>query len=205
MRPGGSKAKGSDYERAIAKLFTAAYYPEGDGEVRRIPLSGGWDKRLVPGDLVPLKCVDKQTEEMVIDRSFPFSVECKTYADANVKHFFSGLYSKETVIFEWLEQAIDDCRPSKKMPLVVFKLFGTKNILLLESDIFYQMGNMFGNFPGKKWYKLIRNKPDEVDCTFSERIIFCLLEDFLEWIDWSVFKLSNKVRSIRSVTSEVKE
>ncbi len=100
MKKGRQKQKGTAYERMIAKLFTEAYYSAEDGEFRRVPLSGGWDKRTAPGDLIALKYVDKEGEAMVIDSSFPFSVECKTWRDENVKHFFSGLYSNETVIFE---------------------------------------------------------------------------------------------------------
>lgn len=195
MRKGGQKQKGNTYERAIAKIFTQIYYPEGDGEFRRVPLSGGWDKRTAPGDLVALKYVDIASEGMVIDSSFPFSVECKTWKGENVKHFFSGLYSNESILFDWIKQATDDCQPSKKLPIVVFKLLRTENIVLMESAVFYQMGNLYGNFPGKKWYKLIKYELDDM------QLIFCLLKDFLEWIDWEVFKFSGNVRSIKSVTS----
>jgi len=199
MRKGGQKQKGNTYERAIAKIFTEIYYPEGDGEFRRVPLSGGWDKRMAPGDLVALRYTSAEGVGMVIDSSFPFSIECKTWKGENVKHFFSGLYSKETIIFDWIRQATEDCEPSKKMPIVVFKLLRTDNILLMERGVFYQMGNLFGNFPGKKWYKLIKYEPDDM------QLIFCLLNDFLNWIDWDVFKLSSNIRSIKSITSGEEE
>lgn len=199
MRKGGQKQKGNTYERAIAKIFTQTYYPDGDGEFRRVPLSGGWDKRMVPGDLVALRYVNTEGVGMVIDDSFPLSIECKTWKGENVKHFFSGLYSNETILFDWIRQATEDCEPSKKMPVVVFKLLRTENILLMESNVFYQMGNLFGNFPGKKWYKLIKYEPDDT------QLIFCLLKDFLNWIDWDVFKLSSNTRSIKSVTSGEQE
>lgn len=203
MKKGSQKAKGNAYELVIAKLFTETYYPAEDGEFRRVPLSGGWDKRAAPGDLVALKYVDTEGEEMVIDRSFPFSVECKTWKDENVKHFFSGLYSEESIFFDWIRQACADSSPVRKTPLVVFKLYRTENIAMLVSTDFYQLASLFGNFVGKIYNieKIMSKNEKEI----PQKLVFVLLKDFLEWIDWEVYKLSDKVRSIKSFTKEVKE
>jgi len=203
MKRGGQKAKGNAYERVVAKIFTETYYPAEDGEFRRVPLSGGWDKRAAPGDLIALKYVDKEGEEMVIDRSFPFLVECKTWKDENVKHFFSGLYSEDSIFFDWMLQACGDSSLARRLPLVVFKLYRTENVAMIVSTDFYQLANLFGNFVGKI-YNIEKIMPKD-EGAVPQKLVFVLLKDFLEWIDWEVYKLSNKVRSIKSLTDEVKE
>lgn len=191
MKKGAQKAKGSSYERVIAKLFTKQYYPNGDGEFKRVPLSGGWDKRVAPGDLMALKhtvadCIGQCLEEqsMVIDRSFPFSIECKNYRDENVKHFFSGLYSNQSQMFDWLRQAELDASLSKKLPLVIFKLYGTSNIVMTNYDSFHACGMIFGQFTGD-YFRLTLTDNRGV---YKLNATFFLLSDMFEWIDWEYYK-----------------
>lgn len=199
MKRGGQRAKGNAYELRIAHLLTEVYYPDEDGQFRRVPLSGGWDKRVAPGDIIALKYTDVWKKEMVVDKSFPFSIECKDWKDQNVKHFFSGLYSKESSFFEWMEQASEGARTTKKMPLVVFKLYRSENIVMLDMMHFTQLRDTFGIFPGGNWYLLSRYKPQEVQCISSGSFVFCLLKDFTNWIDWEVYKVSDKIRYVRSI------
>jgi len=184
MKAGRQKQKANTYEIAIAKLFTEAYYPTKDGEFRRIPLSGGWDKRVVSGDVVALRYVDKSKKDMAIDESFPLSIECKTWH--GVKQFFSGLYSEESALFEWMVQAQEDSIVVKKMPVVVFRLFRTENIAMFISTDFGQLTLQFGNFRGKI-YTIEKIMPKE-EKTFERKLTFVLLKDFLEWIDWDSFR-----------------
>lgn len=197
MKPGGQKRKGSAYERVIAKLFTEQYYSD-DGEFRRVPLSGGWDKRVVPGDLMALKYSgidDTEGLSMIIDKTFPFSIECKNYRDENVKHFFSGLYSNKSQMFDWLEQAENDASPSNKYPLVVFKLYGSNNIVMTNDTTFHGLRGMFGLFPGN-YFKLALCNSKGYELTES---VFFLLDDFFEWVDWGVFKTIAKAQYIKSL------
>lgn len=199
MKPGGQKKKGSAYERTIAKLFTEAYYPDGSGEFRRVPLSGGWDKRVTPGDLMALKYSgidDTKGLAMVIDKTFPFSIECKNYRDENVKHFFSGLYSKQSQMFDWMQQAVTDAVAGSKFPLVVFKLYGSNNIVMTNRITFDKLRYIFGLFIGD-YFNLIftGNKGHE-----KTELSFFLLKDFFEWLDWEVFSSMGQAKYIKSLT-----
>jgi hypothetical protein len=198
MKPGGQKAKGNAYERKIAELFTKAYYPDEDGEIRRVPMSGAWDKRSTPGDLIAFKYRLKGSDEMIIDTSFPLVVECKDWKD--VKHFFTGLYGNESAIFDWMRQAELDAKPTGKIPFVSFKLYRQANIGILRATDFSRLKELFGE-PEFKYYFLrrypSRKVPDDLeDCIdYPDLLVFFLLDDFLEWIDWSHFKVQRYIRS----------
>ena len=121
---------------------------------------------------------------MEIDKCFRFSVECKNWKDSTVKHFVSGLYSADSQIFGWMEQAIEDASYSKKTPIVVFKLYGTKDVIEILYSDFSILSTYFGNFPGKM-YVVGSIVPG---LKAGETYVFALLSDFLEWIDWEVYK-----------------
>lgn len=202
MKRGNQKLKSSAHENSIAKIFTTAYYPQNDGLFTRTRQYVQMDKRSTPGDIVALKYVSRDSEEMNIDKSFPFSIECKNWKD--IKYFVSGLYSKESEFFSWIEQAYDDAIHTKMIPIVVFKLFRAKNIVLLSSEDFYKLANMFGNFPGK-FYSLERVAKDRSTIYKHDRLVFFLLKDFLEWIDFEIYKLGGKHRYIRSLMEDDSE
>lgn len=208
MRKGGQKAKGNAHQRWVASLFTPAYYPKGDGEFKSTPGSGGWDKRAAPGDIIAFKYLNKETKEMGRDKTFPMVIECKDWRDESVKHFFSGLYSEESQLFGWMEQAWEDSLVVKKMPIVIFKLYRTENVAMILSTDFYSLAETFGNFVGKiytiekimpkeqKSYKEKIIERSDVQTTFlmHQELIFVLLKDFLEWIDWEFFRTRSFVK-----------
>ena len=196
MKQGAQGEKGHAYERVIGALFTEVYYPEGSGEFKRVPQSGGWDKRVVSGDLMALKRVSNDSDEMIIDRSFPFSIECKNWKD--VSHFFKGLYANESELFAWMEQASNDAAAAEKIPLVVFKLWRQSHVAMLNSYGWHRVRELFGEFPGK-YYSMDRVTPGEIQLG---DFWLCLLTDFLEHIDWEVFKFSGKAKFIRSIVKK---
>ena len=159
-------------------------------------MSGGWDKRAAPGDLIPLKFMASQAMQgetgmnAVLDAAFPFSVECKNWKD--VKHFFTGLYSAESDIFGWMRQAIGDAAPSGKIPIVVFKLYRAENIVLIQAGDFNKLREYFGLFPGTI-YGATKNGLEGM------AVVFVLLKNFVEWIDWGFYKIQGKARYIRSI------
>jgi len=186
------------YERDTGKTFTKAYYPSEDGEFRRTSAfaqSGGWGKGMAGGDLVALKY--GIGDEMFIDKSFPFSLECKNWQEKNVKHFFSGLYSAESVIFDWMDQSIADAEKFNKMPLVVFRLFRQKSIAMLRATDFSKLKELFGE-PEFKYYSLRRYSQESSPADY---LIFILLKDFIDFIDWEVYKFSGR-QFIRSVVKK---
>ena len=165
-----------------------------DGEFRRVPKSGGWDKRLVSGDIMGLKRNSLEEEDFSIDTSFPFSVECKNWRDENVKHFVSGLYSADSQMFEWMEQAVDDIIHTKKIPMVIFKLFRTENIFILRAEDFSKIKESFGE-PDFKLF-LLRRYNFETNWK-SNSLVFGLLDNLIEWIDWDVYKMKRFIRSFK--------
>jgi len=182
MKSGRQKAKGSAYERVVAKLFTEQFYPNGGGEFRRVPLSGGWDKRVAPGDLIALgsgvaDCIGEE-QALVIDRRFPFCVECKNYRDENVKHFFSGLYSNQSQMFNWMAQAQRDADISGKFPLVVFKLFKANHVCMTSKRTMHELMISFGEFAGRIF---TLTQVDNGEHTIT--VMLFLLDDFFKWID----------------------
>jgi hypothetical protein len=195
MKKGAQKKKSDAYERSIAEIFTKAWFLPDEGEFRRVPMSGGWDKRVAPGDVIPLKIGKQCGSDWVIDKRFPFSIECKNWNDANVKHFFAGLYSNESQIFDWMRQASEDASLSKKMPIVIFKLFRTNNICIMLSTDFVKLEEIFGAWCRKHYrlrrFEITNSGPQLIALTFF------LLDEFIEWIDWEFYRIKKSyIRSL---------
>ena len=195
MRPGGGKSKGSSYERTIAKILTVSYYPDEDGRFQRIyshPIPAKGETR---GDLVALRYFSVGPDDekaLVKDSSWPFTVECKCYKD--VRPFFSGLYASESLLFAWMAQATVVAETEKKTPLVVFRIFRGENLVMLRRIDFAQMKELFG-LPKAKYYQVLRYSPMEENWG----LILLLLKDFLEWIDFGVYRLAGRHQYIRSL------
>lgn len=109
-----SKAKGSNYERTIAKKFKAVY----EEDLVRTPQSGGFAKKSAKandfrGDIVP---ADEDIELVI-------HIECKNH--------------KTWSLPAWLNQAESDC-PKGKVPVVIFHKHqsGKDYVTLSLSDFF---------------------------------------------------------------------
>lgn len=94
----GSKRKGANYERKVAKLFKDKH----DIDLVRTPQSGGFAKKSSKasdfrGDIT---CLDET-------KDFLLHVECKN--------------QKTLKIRDWIEQAQSDC-PEDRIPIVVYHL-----------------------------------------------------------------------------------
>lgn len=120
-----SKNKGKSYERKIAAELSAAFPPF---EFKRVPLSGGWDKSLVVGDIVPWLNQNVQY--------FGLSFECKNHRTLNLK--------------SWLKQATEDTEGKLQSPVVVFHINRRKgfphgeDFIAIEKDTlgFYLRGSL---------------------------------------------------------------
>ena len=211
MKRGGGKAKGSSYERVVAKILTAAYYPDGDGRFERIlshPIPAKGETR---GDLVALRYFTTGPDDeksLIKDSSWPFTVECKSYRD--VRPIFSGLYASETALFDWMQQAAAVAAVDKKTPLVVFKVFRSANVAMLDRRDFARLQEMFG-IPGFSFYMVVwrpRICKGPIVAAGSEvekALVFMLLADLLDWIDWGVYKLAGRGQYIRSLLPKREE
>lgn len=118
-----SKGKGNGFERVIANLLTARLSPF---NFTRSQSSGAivggknWATKgqifskealtLFVGDVVP-------TNEAEVGKSFRFSIECKSYGDAERMETLFGNSS----IYLWVNEAIDDAKKLKKDPIAIFK------------------------------------------------------------------------------------
>ncbi len=125
MRNGGSKAKGSSFERVTAKMIldaaALAHLKFGKEDCYRTPGSGGhvYAKKEQPSDLVMSDRLRKH---------FPVSIECKHYRKVDL----STLFTKNGKVFEWLRQAIG--ASNGYTPVVVFKWNASKVFCIYPSD-----------------------------------------------------------------------
>jgi hypothetical protein len=190
-----SKNKGASFERDVVKILSAFYYPEGDGCFRRVPLSGGWDSRVAPGDVIALKKNNAQLDAYVIDPSWPFVVECKNWKSTTISHFPTGFYGAESSFFQWMAQCVEAADASGKTPIVVFKIFKYLLVIIRTVD-FSRLQELFGEFD-KKRYRLER-----IDDNTSVKLEFMMLTDFLKWIDFYIFKVVDTSRRIRSLVKK---
>jgi Holliday junction resolvase len=104
-----SRAKGQRFERDICKALGEWW----GCSFKRTPLSGGWSKDALVGDVVP-----------VTEGAFPwlFSVECKDQQGWGIDEFFRNDKSK---LNDFLGQCIWDASRKKLVPLLIAK---SKNV-----------------------------------------------------------------------------
>lgn len=191
MKKGRGKEKGSSYERTVSEVLTQAYYPDGGGLFKRVESKAG-KKGEKKSDLLALKYILDPTsgeKDLILDRSFPFSVECKNWK--GVKPVFCGLYAKDSEIWDWMKQAEDSAQG--KMPLVVFRLFRTANVAMTNGRTFGQLHANFGIYP-KRYFTLWNQLLPE-----SQTLHLFLLSEFLDWVDLGVYRISESVRFIRTL------
>jgi hypothetical protein len=113
-----SRAKGSNFERSIAKIFEKVF----GIKFVRTPQSGGFAKNKegtedFRGDIVP------------VDNSINFNLHCELKNQKNIS------------IIKWMEQSERDC-PQEKEPCVIFHKHGTSiNYITLNLDTFNALVN----------------------------------------------------------------
>ena len=116
MKPGGGKAKGSAYEREIAKKISL-FLTEGKNPdtVWRSSNSGG--KATVTKSMIG--CGDLQSISEESKKFFSiFSLELKNYKELNLLDF-----QKENFILnKWWEQASTDAKRANKIPLLIIRI-----------------------------------------------------------------------------------
>jgi len=116
----GAKAKGSNFERTIAKQLNEWW---GEDELfTRTPASGGlrWQSREdVIGDI--------STPE-----NFTHTIECKNREDWKLKEFFSEQIGTKDGgnIACWWYQAVDEARRARRLPWLIIKKNYVKPLLI---------------------------------------------------------------------------
>jgi len=132
-----SKKKGSDFEREVARKFTAALYPAKDGIVKRVPLSGGWSRSMAY-DIVAMK---KVKGELRRDDRWDIHVECKIRRYLNLLGMFVG--NSDTPL-AWYVAAL---KKAKSPVVLIFRQ-------LYHQGTFFVMGkadwrSFFGELPSE--------------------------------------------------------
>lgn len=124
MKPGGGKAKGSNFESQVAKKLSTALSPlkfirtQGSGarvggkNFEALGQMFGEDAlKLFVGDVVPVN----EKEAGVV---FKHSIECKFYKTPDS---FTSLVSGTANVFKWMQESIDDAVKVNRNPLLIFK------------------------------------------------------------------------------------
>lgn len=116
MNQAQRKAKGSKFEREVARIFRK----HTGLELHRTPLSGGWGKMKTKGDLVAADGVD-----------FPYFVECKKVEGWDL---WNCLFSGTGPIYQWWEKAKEQAKAEGKIPLLVFAQRARVPVVIREYD-----------------------------------------------------------------------
>lgn len=125
MKRGGSKAKGSAWERQISKLLTKwltgqdkeyyFYRSPGSGAVSTI----NYGNKTLSGDIIAIKQEGSFFTEI-------FNIEAKNgYEGASFDKFLKE--NKNDILFKFWEQSVRDAKSADKYPLVLFKKKGFPN------------------------------------------------------------------------------
>ena len=152
-----SKAKGSKYERAIARAL-GDWYGE---EFHRVPQSGGlrWgtDTR-VAGDITTH-----------IDSTFPFTVECKKREEWNLEQLLKGTGDVEG----WWQQSLKDSKRVNLLPMLIFAKNFSPDYVMIQFDVFHKLVEDKDKI-GFNYF--VVGKQGE------EARVICILDKFLEFI-----------------------
>ena len=121
MKPGGGRQKGASFELHCCRLLTGWY----GGEFKRVPMSGGWDKSVITGDIF------RAAPNGGVDTKFPLSIECKCQEKWEIEEVLRGVGK----VFKWWKQCVDDC-PRTKHPFLIFTRNG-KQIYVMYRYTFH--------------------------------------------------------------------
>lgn len=108
--PINARTKGNSFEIVVAKRLTEWW----GLNFRRVPLSGGYDKRLVVGDL----WIADRSATIEEIKGFPFSIEAKNREGWDWNILFGPGNSS---LMEYWKQAKDDASKLDKIALLIFK------------------------------------------------------------------------------------
>ncbi len=138
-----SKAKGSSFERLVAKMvLTAAGNEFGTKDCYRTPMSGGHHaaRQNGEGDLVV---------SLKLRKRFPWCVECKHSKGFRAEHLFSPTGQ----FLSWLQQAKDEAEADcfGRLPLLVFRGYAGSIFAAVQKEDLGLVGTaVYKGLPGTK-------------------------------------------------------
>jgi len=102
-----ARTKGAAYERWVANTVSEWW-----GETfRRTPMSGGWAKSAIRGDIASIEK----------DTTFPFTVECKRQEIFDFYHFFNKPINCELRSWWWQADEDADYKKSGLIPMLLIR------------------------------------------------------------------------------------
>lgn len=175
----GSKRKGSSYERAIAKKFSAWW----GGTFARTPGSGslhwGSDQR-VAGDIIAPQGMD-----------FPFVIEAKKREGWLMEHVLLDIGDPR----QWWAQVVGDARRVGLVPILVFSKNRAKDFVMLPYDSWLYGRLLFLGNDHMRTTVTIKNVRDEIQkfdvivTTFDtlSKISPDDLRDYANSVEWDAY------------------
>ncbi len=137
-----SRAKGSTFERSIAKLFNDRFNTT---EFSRTPGSGAFaTTHTLPDHL-------KIYGDLITPQNFKYCIECKK--GYNKENLYS-LYNYSSDFWKFIDQCEKDSQKCQKIPMVIFKQDRQQTLAIVPYDILYQSNNYIEIHKEEKIYRI---------------------------------------------------
>jgi len=148
-----SKAKGSSFERSIAKILNDRFNTT---EFSRTPGSGAFaTTHTLPDHL-------KIYGDLITPQNFKYCIECKK--GYNKENLYS-LYNYSSDTWKFIKQCEKDSEKCQKIPMVIFKQDRQKTLAIVPYNRLYQSNNYIEIHKEEKIYRiyLFNNLLEEAD------------------------------------------
>ena len=137
-----SRAKGSSFERAIAKILNDRFNTT---EFSRTPGSGAFaTTHTLPDHL-------KIYGDLITPLNFKYCIECKK--GYNKENLYS-LYNYSSDFWKFVDQCEKDSEKCHKIPMVIFKQDRQKTLAIVPYNILYKSNNYIEIHKEEKTYRI---------------------------------------------------
>ena len=125
-----SKAKGSNLEREVCKIFKKCWP---DKEFMRVPSSGAimGQSNKIKHATIEENIKEVLSGDIICPSNFRFSVECKCYASIS----FWDLFNESSDLNSWIKQCSEDAAFANKLPMLIIKINNHKPIVGINMAI----------------------------------------------------------------------
>jgi len=171
MKGGACKAKGTRYEKKIAKKI-GKWWCGDENALVHAPGSGSrihTHQGIFPGDIVPAKSVP----------DYCLSVETKHWEDWSIDELLR--YPKSPFIIEGLKQCLNNANTVNFFPMFIFTKNYFPDILLFPLEIFFDVSDTdeLARILLPQRYGLLLTIYADLGCWFKDQsLTFILLKDF---------------------------
>ena len=161
-----SRGKGARAELDVAKKLQD-YWRQVDPTAvfKRAPLSGGWGHGASRGEF------NASGDIVTTSESFPWSVEVKHRENWSLDRLLSG---KSSPVFTWWQQAIEQSREVRKLPMLWFRKnrepwrimvsnapfgdwFGCNPLMIVDRPVAVTIATRFLEYPPQAWLDFFSN------------------------------------------------